>query len=155
MDNSRISPKAKAKANPKPRQEDTPEQKAYKKAISDKQVTMRKCKASYEKLRKEANAVGALNPTIDAKGYPASFKEHLKGKVDMEGEKAEAVAQFYAALVIKAEPPTEKEARDVIAEIEAKISATDQALDAAKKGCFLDVRRLCGPGKTGWEMVEN
>ena len=110
---------------------------------------MNKCKASYEKLRKEASAVGALIPTIDAKEYPASFKEHLKGKVDNEGEKAEAVAKFYAALVIKAEPATEKEARDLIAEIEAKVSATDQALDAAKKGCFLDVRRLCGAAKTG------
>ena len=71
----------------------------------------------------------------------------MKGRVDAENETAERVAKFYAELVIKPEPTSESEARDVIREIEKTITETDTALETAKKGCFLDVRRLCGTGK--------
>ena len=81
--------------------EESPEAKALKDALADRTNGLKKLKNSYERFRREAEEARASVPSIEKKGYPATFCDRLSDAIAKYEGDVKMAAEAYALEVIK------------------------------------------------------
>ena len=120
---------------------ETPEEKAMRAASANRQLQLKKLKASYEKVRKETGDVSKLLPGVVAKGYPEAFVKHLEAQLASVAEHATLAASLYAEEII-AEHKTLDEVEKCTAKAVIKVNSLDAVLTESRRNLFPDIKRL-------------
>ena len=126
-----VNPRRKAPRTPKPPED--PAKKELRQKVSDKKMKAGKLQRIYTALRNESCLARGYLPKIEARGFPASFVDHLSKGIELMEQEADEGAQTYGKEIIR-EAGSVAEVDASIAKLEEKFAQLEKSLTDARKG---------------------
>lgn len=137
----------KRKGTPKPRHEETPEEKRLKAANNGRTVACRKLKSVIDKTQNEINMQKGSLPKLADKGFPPEMTTFLEKKVDVfQALVTESQAVYVKEVVVA--PELRVDCADRVEsstkETQESLAKLEEAFIAFKKGVSADIKHLVG-----------